>query len=138
MSRKLTLAEAKANGAYARNPKRYQNNQPTDESPLGDCPDYIVDTAECKAKTAWKLLEIEGNYRLTFAHRALVEMCALVRGELIAGGQPGIHRLNFMRQCLNSMGMTPLTAGKVPQAPADDEKSGESNADEFFDYNPMD
>lgn len=118
------LTAVKTEGRETKDKGRFAGRNEHDASgPLGDPPPYIIDTDTCKAKSAWHALEVEIPW-LTKRDRSLIEMACMVRGEIIAGGFPGVQKMNLLRQMLGQMGATPADATKVgaPEKDDDDEE----------------
>jgi len=127
--RKQTRAEAAISGDLAKNPQRYRAvSDHFVMQGLGDPPDCLLDTDQSLARTAWRLFEAEAPW-LDGSHRALIELAATLRGELLAGNVPGVQRINSLRQILMQAGLTPATASKVTPPDGDQRDSD----DEFFD-----
>jgi hypothetical protein len=122
------LAKAKIEGRDKIHAGRYSGrNEPKGTEGAGDPPDYLQDVDGNLTRTAWYLFTIEIPW-LNSSHRSLLEMASLIRGEIIAGGMPGIQRLNALRMMLAQMGATPADATKVGVGGKDDEDED----DEFF------
>lgn len=112
--RKPTSLQVAA-GRDKQNPGRYRDrkkNEPDGLEGLGDPPDYIQDTNECKARTAWKTFAIECPW-LTQSDRAIIEVACKIRGDLIAMQDVGVPRLTLLRGLLQSIGATPADKSKV-------------------------
>lgn len=96
-------------------PERYRDrkkNEPTGLADVGDPPDYIKDTPECKARSAWREFAIECPW-LTQSDRALLEAASMIRGDIMAGQAVGVPRLTLLRGILQSLGATPADKSKV-------------------------
>lgn len=107
---------------------RFANRaEPQLDTPLGDPPAWLQDTATCRAREAWNDLSTEIPW-LNSSHRALVAIAATVRGRLMAGGEVGVHALNLLRQCLGAMGASPVDASKVSRPATGDPDP----ADKYF------
>lgn len=112
--RKPTSLQVAA-GRDTKDPGRYRErkkNEPSGLDGVGDPPDYIVDSKECKARSAWREFAIECPW-LTQSDRALLEAASMIRGEIMAGGMPGVPRLTLLRGILQSLGATPADKSKV-------------------------
>lgn len=107
------VALARITGADIKHKSRFAGrNEPVVTDGLGDPPDWLKDTDKSKAREAWLELNAEIPW-LNSSHRTLVEIDATVRGRLMAGGEVGSNALNLLRQCLGSMGASPVDASKV-------------------------
>lgn len=123
-------AKAKVTGQAAVRRKKFEARaEPKIDDAIGEPPSWIVDTNECKARTAWKTMSAEIPW-LNSSHRALMEIASCIRGRLIAGGDVGVQALNLLRQCLGQMGATPADASKAGVTP---DGEAQDPADEFFD-----
>ena len=114
------LAKAKAEGRDKTHPTRFKNR--TDikaDGPLGNPPAWLKDTAEIKAKSAWKLFAKELPW-LNQSHRTLVGMAANIQGRIMAGQEVGVQAMNLLRQMLGQMGATPADATKVSMPDEED------------------
>lgn len=120
-----------ASGRDKQNPGRYRDrkkNEPTGLADVGDPPDYIKDTPECRARSAWKEFAIECPW-LTQSDRALLEAASMIRGDIMAGQIVGVPRLTLLRGILQSLGATPADKSKVMSGAGgdDDDKKDEEN-----------
>jgi len=121
------LAAARVEGRIEEKKARYAGrNEYEATGPLGEPPAYITDTQDRKARSAWITFAAEIPW-LTQRDRTLVEMACLIKGELMAGGMPGIQRLNLLRQILSQMGATPSDATKVSIPAGDDDGDEEED-----------
>lgn len=115
-------AKASVEARDKKNPARFKDRkEPKSNGPLGDPPDWLVDTEGSKARSAWLLFQREIPW-LTASHRMLVGMASNIQGRIMAGQDVGVQALNLLRQCLGSMGATPADASKVTLADEEDEK----------------
>jgi hypothetical protein len=123
-----------ASGRDEQNPGRYRDrkkNEPTGLSDVGDPPDYIKDTPECMARTAWKTFSIEIPW-LTQSDRANLELACKIRGAIIADQEVGVPRMTLLRGLLQSMGATPADKAKiVGGGSASDEETKERKTELF-------
>jgi len=114
------LAKAKAEGRDKTHPTRFKNRTDVkSDGPLGNPPAWLKDTAEIKAKSAWKLFAKELPW-LNQSHRTLVGMAANIQGRIMAGQEVGVQAMNLLRQMLGQMGATPADATKVSMPDEDD------------------
>lgn len=115
-------AKAAVEASDKKNPQRFKNrNDAKADGPLGSPPAWLKDTAELKAKAAWKLFEKELPW-LNQSHRTLVGMAANIQGRIMAGEDVGVQKMNLLRQMLGQMGATPADASKVATGEDGDEK----------------
>jgi hypothetical protein len=123
-------AKAELLGHADKNKRKFSGrNEPTVDSPLGEAPDWLVDTEKSKPVTAWKILRREVPW-LNESHRMLVATLCNQLGRLIAGQDVGVQASVFIKQCLSEMGATPSAASKVGVKPNDGDNK--DPADEFF------
>lgn len=122
------LTAAKTEGRDVMNKRRFSNRGEHDDGgPLGDPPDWIVDTPSCRARTAWRNFEVEIPW-LKYRDRTLVGTASRIQGLIIAGqDEVGIQKLNYLRMCLSSMGATPADATKVGAPPKEDPEDDDFN-----------
>lgn len=122
------VAKANATGAALRNPARYIGRTDPASAPLGVASPFITG----HAITTWAGFTREIPW-LTEADRAMVEICAMLRGRLIASGETGepvgVQALGVLQACLTKLGATPVDRSRI--AVTDD--AGEP--DEFFGAN---
>ena len=118
---RLPAQVAAVTGAAKRNPKRHAGRRAPANRGLGD-PSPFLDQ---NGQAAWEGFKREMPW-LTESHRAIVEVCALVRGELLASEEVGVTRLSMYQSMLSKLGGTPVDETKVA-VPDDEER------DEFFD-----
>ncbi|OCJ06093.1 hypothetical protein A6U85_03765 [Agrobacterium sp. 13-626] len=106
-------AQAEVDGTAATRPGRYRaRNEPSITSPIGDPPDYIKDTPESKARSAWYEYAVELPW-LRASNRSILVVASLLKGEILAGHMPTAQKLNLLRQTLGSLGATPADASKI-------------------------
>jgi hypothetical protein len=86
--------------------------EPKPIGPLGDPPEWLVDTDTNKARSAWELFRREIPW-LTESHRLLVGMAANIQGRIMAGQECGVQAMNLLRQMLGQMGATPADSSKI-------------------------
>jgi phage terminase small subunit len=114
------LALAKVEGRDKTHKSRYSGrNEPKGIGPIGDPPPHIQDVDGCLTRTAWIRFTIEIPW-LQEADTSLLEMASLIRGEILAGGVPGIQRINALRMMLAQMGATPADRTKIGVGGDDD------------------
>lgn len=123
-----------ASGRDKQNPGRYRDrkkNEPTGLSDLGDPPDYIQDTEQCLARSAWREFSIELPW-LTQSDRALLEAACLIRGDIMAAKVVvGVPRLTLLRGILQSLGATPADKSKVMSGAGSDDDNKKDEEDIF-------
>lgn len=122
-----------ASGRDKQNPGRYRDrkkNEPTGLADVGDPPDYIKDTKECRARSAWKEFAIECPW-LTQSDRALLEAASMIRGDIMAGQIVGVPRLTLLRSILQSLGATPADKSKVMGGSGGDDDKNKEEEDIF-------
>ena len=107
-------AKAKIEGRHIKNPQRYKRNTPTADS-IGDPPKWLTETQTA----AWREFEAELPW-LNRSHRSLLEIAAVVRARVQAGGEVGTKALSLLRLCLSSLGATPSDASKIAWTPAEE------------------
>jgi hypothetical protein len=116
------LGKAKVEGRDKKDPQRFKNRaDPAANGPLGAPPVWLKDSAEIKAKSAWKLFAKELPW-LNESHRTLVGMASTIQGRIMAGQEVGVQAMNLLRQMLGQMGATPADASKVVTPEDDSEK----------------
>jgi hypothetical protein len=120
---RLPLEKARLTGAYAKNPARYKGRSASHPEPLGPPPEWLGK----EAQAAWKSFDKELPW-LRQSHRCLVEIAATLRGRIARGGDVGVHALRLLRQCLNSMGGSPVDQNKIQMA----EEPEVDPADRYF------
>lgn len=124
--RKPTALQEAA-GRDKQNPGRYRDrksNAPTGLDGVGDPPDYLQDSNECKARSAWLEFAVELPW-LTQSDRAILEAACLIRGDVIARQAVGVPRLTLLRGILQSLGATPADKSKVMAGGSGDDKPEE-------------
>ena len=123
------VAKAKVTGAAIKNPKRHAGRSEPVGTKLGRPSEFL----DKHARVAW-----EGFCRelpwLMESDRAMLEVCATVRGRMMAAGEPGsepvgIQAMSMLQSCLSKLGATPADRSKV-SVPDD-----EPEEDEFFGVN---
>ncbi|TJZ91611.1 hypothetical protein FA743_10975 [Paracoccus gahaiensis] len=113
-----SLAKARLTGADRKNPQRYRDRSEPKLSgrTLGEPSSYL--TAE--ARRAWRIIATELPW-LVYEDRALVEMVAIQRGQIIAGKSLSGMALRSYRAGLASLGATPVDRQRVNHRPSDNE-----------------
>lgn len=107
------LAKARLEGRDKKDPQRFRGrNEPAFGLPLGRPPEWLVDTEQNKARSAWLLFEKEIPW-LTEQDRMLVQMAASIQGRFMAGKEVGVQSMGLLRQMLAQMGATPADRTKV-------------------------
>lgn len=131
--RKPTALQEAA-GRDKQNPARYRDrksNTPDGMGDLGDPPDYITDTPECKARSAWFAFAKELPW-LNKSDTAILEAACMIRGDVMAKQAVGVPRLTLLRGLLQSLGATPADKSKVTSgASGEGGKSDEKEVDIF-------
>ncbi|QWY83556.1 terminase small subunit protein [Rhizobium phage RHph_X2_26] len=121
------LALVKAEGRDVVNAGRFQDRAEVDEgSPLlGEAPEWIQDTDECRGREAWDLFRSEAPW-LKACHTFLVGAACQIQGRIMAMEPLDIKEINALRGMLSEMGLTPVTATKVMAPTEADKKPGNS------------
>lgn len=90
---------------------------------LGEPPEWMQDTEECLAESAWRIFQTEAPW-LKQSHRMIVAMASQLQGAMMAGTGLDVKEMTLFRGILSSLGMTPADAGKVilPEKPKEPEK----------------
>ncbi|WP_423414870.1 hypothetical protein RLW55_16940 [Hyphomicrobium sp. B1] len=91
--------------------------------PLGDPPKWMTPAQQ----SAWRVTSAECPW-LNRSHRCIIEIAAVIRGDLISGTDVGVNRLNVLRQILGQLGATPADASKI-SVPSDHE---DDPGDKYF------
>lgn len=121
---RLPVAKAKATGADIKNPGRHKHRANPVTAPLGKPSDFLGEAG----KRAWEGFKRELPW-LMESDRAMVEVAAKVRGELMTDPDVSVTKLSMLQAILSKLGADPTSRSKVV-APAD-----EPEADEFFGVN---
>ncbi len=108
---KKPAALAALDGSASINPGRYKNG-PLVTSGIGDCPDFLYDTDDCKARQAWRFFETHAPW-LDSSHIGLVATACQMYGEVLAGVMLGVNKLQALRAMFITLGMTPTSAHTV-------------------------
>lgn len=118
---RLPTGKAKVTGADVLHPKRHSTRSEPTTSPLAGPSPFLDGHGEA----AWEGFRRELPW-LMESDRAAVEICAQVRGLLMAGEDVGVTKLSMYQSILSKLGATPAdrTRVSVPE--------GEEH-DEFFD-----
>jgi len=119
---RLPPGKAKATGAAIKNAARFKARSDPKGAALGGAPMHLP----LHAKRAWERFRAELPW-LTASDAALLEVAALVRGELLAGLPVGVTKLSMYQAVLGKLGASPVDKSKVAM-PDDDEEE----EDEFF------
>jgi hypothetical protein len=108
--RRTPTAKAVATGRVLHDPKRFADRkEPDSTGPLGPPPAWMKLKHQ---RESWETFRLEIPW-LQKAHRALVGIAAVMRADLMAGGELDVRKANLLRQCLGQMGATPSDASKV-------------------------
>ena len=113
-------AKAKATGADVQHPGRHADRKEPAGRPLGEAPDYLDDFGV----KAWEGFKRELPW-LMESDRAVMEVCAKVRGEIISGDDVGVTKLSMYQSMLSKLGATPADRSRISVQDEEDE-------DEFF------
>jgi len=113
---RLPAAKAKATGADAKNPQRHRDRAEPQSKPLGDAPSFL----DGFGRQAWEGFKRELPW-LMESDRAVMEVCAQVRGLLLAGEDVGVTKLSMYQSILSKLGATPADRSKVGAPPNDDD-----------------
>lgn len=105
---RLSMAQARLTGALGKNPQRYRpRTEPSGLGPLGSPAKWLTPLQaamfrEFASSMPW----------LNLSHTGIVEIASILQASLASGtlGTPGMQ---LLRQCLNQMGGTPVSASKV-------------------------
>jgi hypothetical protein len=120
--RRTPTAKAIATGRVLHDKKRFAGRkEPASTGPLGPPPHWLKSKHQ---RASWETFRIEIPW-LQKSHRALVGIAAVVRADLVAGGEFDVRKANLLRQCLGQMGATPADASKItmPSEEAPDDPS---------------
>lgn len=115
-------AKAKVTGAAAKNPQRHADRVEPQGSPLGDAPAFLDEFG----RSSWEGFKRELPW-LMESDRAVMEVCAQVRGLLLAGEDVGVTKLSMYQSMLSKLGATPADRTRI-SAPEQQQEE-----DEFFD-----
>ena len=118
---RLPVAKAKATGADIKDPGRHADRSEPKGAALGEAPDYLDDNG----KSAWEGFKRELPWLLE-SDRAVMEVCAKVRGEIISGDDVGVTKLSMYQSMLSKLGATPADRSRIMMSDEPDE------GDEFF------
>ena len=113
-------AKAKATGADIKDPQRHANRAEPAGRPLGDVPDHL----DAFGQKAWEGFKRELPW-LMESDRAVMEVCAKVRGEILSGEDVGVTKLSMYQSMLSKLGATPADRTRISVSDEEDE-------DEFF------
>ena len=115
-------AKAAVTGVADKKRKKFEARiEPEASGPLGDPPDWLLDTDGNKQRSAWLLIKKEIPW-LTEHDRILVQMAASIQGRFMAQQEVGIQAMNMLRQILGQMGATPADRTKVTMPDAGEAK----------------
>lgn len=118
---RLPALKADVTGAADKNPQRHADRKEPQGRPLGDAPSFLTS----EGVQAWEGFKRELPW-LMESDRAVMEVCAQVRGQILAGDDVGVTKLSMYQSMLSKLGATPAdrTRVSVPEGDGDD--------DEFF------
>jgi len=121
------LAKAKATGQDIVHSTRFKTRrEPKVDAPLGPPPKWMKDKNAIKA---WETLVNEVPW-LNGSHRALIEITAMLRGQLMAGDKLSVASYNLLRICIGMLGASPVDSSRV-SLPPDDDKPEDPSAKYF-------
>lgn len=118
---RVPVAKAHVTGAAVQHPGRHAERKEPTSRPLGKAPSFLSEFGI----QAWEGFKAELPW-LMESDRAVMEICAQVRGLLIAGEDVGVTKLSMYQSMLSKLGATPADRSRVNVA--DDDSGG----DEFF------
>ena len=116
-------SKAKVTGATVKNPQRFKGRGKGTKGKLGATSSFL----SVAGQAAWEAFKKELPW-LTEGHRAILEVCAMVRGDLIAGAPVGVSRLQMYQSMLSKLGATPADESKIRISEDDEEEK-----DDIFD-----
>ena len=119
---RLPTGKARVTGAAARSPGRFKGRSNPKVSGIGGAPAHLP----LYAKRAWERFRRELPW-LVASDAAMLEVAAMVRGEMLAGLPVGVTKLSMYQSVLGKLGASPTDRTKVAM-PDDDEEE----EDEFF------
>jgi hypothetical protein len=124
--RRTPTAKAIATGRFLHDKKRFANRkEPGFTGHLGPPPHWLKSKHQ---RDSWETFRIEIPW-LQKSHRALVGIAAVMRADLMAGGEFDVRKANLLRQCLGQMGATPSDASKITMP---DEEVPEDPSAKYF------
>ncbi len=115
------VAKAQITGTAAKNPQRHEGRKEPAGRSLGDASQFLNQHG-CEA---WEGFKRELPW-LMESDRSIVEVCAHVRGQLLAGEEVGVTKLSMYQSTLSKLGATPADRTRI--AMSDDD----ADDDEFF------
>jgi hypothetical protein len=77
-------------------------------------------------RDSWEIFRADIPW-LQKSHRCLTGIACIARARLVSGGELNVRMLNLLRQCLGSMGATPVSNVTLP-----DDGAPEDPADKYF------
>ena len=113
--------KAAVTGAASKNPARHAGRREPQTRPLGK-PSSFLDEFGVRA---WEGFKLELPW-LMESDRAVLEVCAAVRGLLMAGEDVGVTKLSMYQSMLSKLGATPADRTRVMTP------DGEDDDDAFF------
>lgn len=114
------VAKAKVTGAAIKDPGRHaERSEPAGKS-LGEASGFLDEHGQ----RAWEGFKRELPW-LMESDRPIVEVCSIVRGELLSGDDVGVTRLSMYQSMLSKLGATPADRSRILM-------QDEEEADEFF------
>lgn len=114
-------AKAEATGAAIKNPGRHAARKDPPGRPLGEPATFLDEFG----RQAWEGFKRELPW-LMESDRAVLEVCAQVRGLLLSGGDVGVTKLSMYQSMLSKLGATPADRTRI-SAPDDSDED-----DAFF------
>lgn len=118
------LAKAKALGTDTKHPERYRDRSEPHGKPLGGPSGFLTGGAV----EAWQSFKSELPW-LMESDRAIVEVCSIVRGRMMAGELMSAAAFSLLCIGLGKLGATPADRSKISVPDDGDEP------DEFFGLN---
>lgn len=119
---RLPAAKAAVTGAALKDPQRHRPRTDPQTRPLGDPTAFLNE----HGREAWEGFKRELPW-LMESDRAVIEVCAQVRGLLLSGEDVGVTKLSMYQSMLSKLGATPADRTKVSGGGDDEE------GNEFFD-----
>ncbi|OCJ25342.1 hypothetical protein A6U88_02395 [Agrobacterium sp. B131/95] len=92
--------------------------------PVGDPPPWLTGSR----RDAWFQLALELGNRLTYEDRALLEIAATIRGDMVTGDM-GVNKMALLRQILKDLGASPVDRQRLNHKPEEEK----DDSDKFFD-----
>ncbi|ACM27997.1 phage-like protein [Rhizobium rhizogenes] len=90
--------------------------------PVGDPPLWLTGSR----RDAWYQLALELGNRLTYEDRALLEIAATIRGDMVMGDM-GVNKMALLRQTMKDLGASPVDRQRLNHKPEEKDP-----LDDFF------